>query len=176
MQARPQRILVLGNGGSGKSTLAQELSRSLSLPLVHLDRIFWQPGWQSLSPEAFDERLVEILKGDAWIIDGNYSRTLELRISRSQALVFLDIPRRVCLASVFLRYFRFRGRTRPDLTPGCPEKVDWEFIQWIWNFNEKHRQAYYARFSTLDQHIIILRSRKETARFMDALKNAATSG
>jgi adenylate kinase family enzyme len=169
----PQRVLVLGNGGSGKSTLAQELSLRLKLPIVHLDRIFWLPGWQSVSPELFDERLREEINRETWIIDGNYTRTLELRLSRSQAVVFMDMPRMVCLAGVLARYFSFRGRTRPDLTPGCPEKVDWEFLRWIWNFNRSHRAAYLERFASLDQPVVILRSRKAAARFLSGLENAA---
>ena len=171
--ARPQRILVVGNGGSGKSTLAQGLSLRLKLPLVHLDRIFWQPGWKSINPENFDECLLEAINGESWIIDGNYTRTLEPRLSRSQAVIFLDMPRAVCLAGVLTRYFRFRGRGRPDMSPGCPEKVDGEFLRWVWNFNRNHRAAYLERFGSLDQPVVILRSRKAAARFLAGLESAA---
>lgn len=164
---------MLGNGGSGKSTLAQGLSLRLKLPLVHLDRIFWQPGWKSINPENFDECLLEVINGESWIIDGNYTRTLEPRLSRSQAVIFLDMPRAVCLAGVLTRYFRFRGRGRPDMSPGCPEKVDGEFLRWIWNFNRNHRAAYLERFGSLDQPVVILRSRKAAARFLAGLESAA---
>ncbi len=164
---------MVGNGGSGKSTLAQGLSLRLKLPLVHLDRIFWQPGWKSINPENFDECLLEAINGESWIIDGNYTRTLEPRLSRSQAVIFLDMPRAVCLAGVLTRYFRFRGRGRPDMSPGCPEKVDGEFLRWIWNFNRNHRAAYLERFGSLDQPVVILRSRKAAARFLAGLESAA---
>ena len=98
-----KRILLIGCPGSGKSTLAKRIGKETNLPVVHLDTIYWLPHWERRPREEFESLLIEELKKDRWIIDGNYNRTLDLRISYCDLIVYLDIPRRVCLWSVIKR-------------------------------------------------------------------------
>lgn len=128
-----QRIMILG-AGSGKSTLARVLGRCLELPVHHLDRVFWRPGWIETPRAVFDAELAALASGPRWIIDGNYLRTVELRLRRADTVIGLDLPRRVCLARAIRRMLRDYGRTRADMPPGCPEHVDPAFLAWIWNF------------------------------------------
>lgn len=128
------RILVVGCCGAGKTTLALSLGRELSLPVFHLDQLWWCPGWEENSIENFDWKLQEILQQKQWIIDGNYHRTLAERLKYADTVIFLDYPRRICLWRALKRIFRFHGRTRADMTPGCPERLDWEFLRYIWHF------------------------------------------
>ena len=76
----PQRILIIGCPGSGKSTLARRLSAQTGLPIVHLDALYWLPGWVERSREDFDALLQDKLEKPRWIIDGNYTRTLAMRL------------------------------------------------------------------------------------------------
>ena len=117
--AAAQRILVLGSGGSGKSTLARALGDRLGLPVVHLDLHFWNFGWKPTPDTEWQERVRRLVASDRWVMDGNFSGTLPLRVARSQAVVFLDLPRLVCVRSVLARWWRYRLRSRPDL-PTCP--------------------------------------------------------
>jgi adenylate kinase family enzyme len=141
-----ERILVIGCSGSGKSTLARRLSRELALPLTCLDRLFWQPGWRASPESEFTARVAQAVSGPRWVIDGNYTRTLPLRLARADCVIWLDVPRAACLARVLWRWARhasprLTGRTalpRADMAPGCPEKLDMEFLQWIWNFRAAH--------------------------------------
>lgn len=134
-----QRILVLGSGGSGKSTLARQLGDRLKLPVIHLDIHYWSHGWRPTPEEEWVARVQQLVQGERWVMDGNFSGSLPLRLARCDAVVFLDVSRGVCVRSVLLRWLRYRFAQRPDLPEGCPEKIDLDFLSWVWNFPERSR-------------------------------------
>ncbi len=145
-----QRIVILGCSGSGKSTLARRLGEKLDLPVVHLDALFWQPGWVESPPEVFRERVAQAVAGDRWVCDGGYSRTYDLRFPRADAIIWLERPRWLCLLRVTTRWIAHWGRTRADMGPGCPEKVDLAFYRLIWNWEARTRakiEAGLARYA-----------------------------
>ena len=107
---RLHRWLLLGHSGAGKTTLATELGELLKLPVVHLDKLSWRPGWQELDRATFSERTCAAAAGERWIIDGNYTGTLDLRLPRAQAVVWLDYPLWRCLWGVGRRIATWRGR------------------------------------------------------------------
>ncbi|THJ64008.1 adenylate kinase [Candidatus Frankia alpina] len=129
-----QRVLVVGSGGAGKSTLARELARQSGLPAVHLDRHFWRPGWVATPVEEWRAVVASLVAKPAWVMDGNYGGTLDLRIPAAELIVFLDLPRRITIARVVRRWARWHGRNRPDAATGCPEKLDLAFLRWLWNY------------------------------------------
>src|SRR4051794_10978137 len=92
-----ERILVIGSGGAGKSTLARRMGQVLDLPVVHLDVLFWKPGWIETPRPEFERKFGAIIEGPRWVMDGNYSGTLELRIRAADSVVFLDFPPLLCL-------------------------------------------------------------------------------
>lgn len=136
-----QRIVVLGNAGSGKSTLAREIGERLHLPVVHLDALFWGPGWSKPENEAFRSRVREAISRNGWICEGNYHRqTFDLRLPRADLIVWLNTPRVICLKRVALR--SALNRPRPDLPDGCTERLDAEFLsflRYVWNFDRDRR-------------------------------------
>ena len=140
-----QRVLVIGPCGAGKSTAAVELGRVLGLPVHHLDRLHWRAGWVESSREELEAALAPILAGERWLIDGNYGGTMPARLERADAVVYLDYPIRLCLWRALKRVLRFRGRTRPDMAPGCPERFDAEFFRYIATFNRGPRVRTEAR-------------------------------
>ncbi len=134
-----QRIVIVGRSGSGKSTLARALGERLDLPVTHLDALYWQPGWQPTPDRAaFDRRVLEIVAGERWIIDGGYSTTLPERLERADTVVVMMAPLARWLWRVFLRIVTFRGESRPDMAPGCAERVDVEFLRYIWTYRRKN--------------------------------------
>src|SRR5215211_7294532 len=134
-----KRILVIGSGGAGKSTVSTKLGQLLNLEVHHLDKFYWRPGWVETPPEEWRETVTELIGRDSWIIDGNYSGTLELRIQKCDTIVFLDLPRLLCLWRIVKRNFRYRNGGRPDIAAGCPEKLDAEFVSWVWNYATRSR-------------------------------------
>ena len=165
-----KRIIIIGCPGSGKTRLARMLQEKLDLPLVHLDRLWWTKGWENVSMEEFDERLSRALALDSWIIDGNYSRTMEVRLQKCDTIIYLDYSRWVCLCGMFQRVLGNYGKVRPDLPEGCPERFDWEFVKFIWNFNKNNRVRNYTWIAKAKHaKAIVLKNRKEVAAFLEQL-------
>ena len=130
----PQRIVIVGCSGSGKSTLARKLGLRLGLPVVHLDVLHYLPEWKRANLAEFRARVTEAHRGNAWISEGNFaSWTFDIRLPRAEAVIMLECPRRLCLWRVIRRAVMER-RNRPDLPLGCPEQVDQELLEYIWNF------------------------------------------
>ncbi len=163
-----RRIIIIGCGGSGKSTLAAKLGELLQLPVVHLDRLFWRPGWQESSKAEMDAKVEALCGGDAWIIDGNYGRTLDVRIAACDTIIFLDLSTLSCLWGVVRRYWRYRGRTRPDMGEGCTEQISWEFIKWIWRYRRDSRPDVLRKLNAAGpgRSVIILKSRRRVSDFL----------
>ena len=168
---KSNKICIFGCPGSGKSTLSKNLATVLNLDAYHLDNVYWKPNWVSISKEEFDEKLNQIMSNDSWIIDGNYNRTLDLRMENSDFLVYLDMNRFTCLLSAIKRYFKYRNKSRDDITEGCKEALDKEFLVYIWNFNKKYRQKYYQKLNDINKPYIVLRNRREVKKLLKLLKN-----
>lgn len=133
--------MIVGQPGSGKSTLARRLGDLTGLPVLHMDRIHWTPGWIE-RPRT--ERIVMVKEHEArdrWIIEGGLSETWPNRRARADLLIWLDIPTVMRLLGVLQRRVTYRGgESRPDLPRNCPERLDLEFLRWIWKTRRTHRE------------------------------------
>ncbi|MBM3104439.1 AAA family ATPase [Pseudomonas sp. V1] len=164
------RIVILGNSGSGKSTLARALAKRLGVPVVHLDRLFWEPGWTEPDAQAFRARVTTAVAADAWICEGNYARrTFDLRLPRAQLVIWLDTPRLTCLARVAMR--SALNRPRADMPVGCSEKLDREFLnflKYVWRFDRDYRPSIEAVRLTVGPQVpvIHLRGARQIAAFL----------
>ena len=138
-----QKVLVIGCSGAGKSTFARALRDATGLPLCYLDMLWHKPDRTNVTPEAFDHALAAWLARPAWIIDGNYSRTLPTRLAVCDTIFFLDYPLNVCLAGVEGRI----GRVREDM-PWVETEWDPEFRQYILDFG---RDQYPRMLALLDR-------------------------
>lgn len=167
-----KRVAIIGSGGAGKSTLARQVGDATGLPVIHLDREYWQPGWVAPENEAWAARVAELVAGEAWIIDGNYGGTMEARFARADTIVLLDIPRTVCLYRAVKRTVLFRNRSRPDMAPGCEEKIDLEFLKWIWAYPATRRPGILARLReerAAGKRVVRLRNTKQVRTFLRTL-------
>ena len=130
-----RRIVILGNSGSGKSTLARKLGAKLGLPVVHLDVLFYQPGWKAGDIEPFRQRVAEALTGEAWIVDGNFlSFTGDLSLPQADTILWIEQPRWLSLARAAWRCVDPRARRRADLPEGCRDALNRETLTYIWTF------------------------------------------
>ena len=172
-----ERVLVIGPGGAGKSTFAARLGRRLGLEVIHLDRHFWKAGWVDPPRDEWAKTVAGLLARDSWVMDGNYSGTLPLRLAACDTVVFLDLPRRVCLWGVVRRAVRYRGQSRPDMAEGCHERLTLNFLWWIWRYPKRSRPQVLA---LLDAHaqakrVVRLRSRAEVEKFLADAPNERTT-
>ena len=120
-----RRVLVVGSAGAGKTTFATRLGQALGLPVIHLDSEYWRSGWQHTPADEWPARVAGLTAREDWVMDGNYGGTLERRLERANAVVFLDVPRLTCLRRVIVRSWRYRGRPGPGMPDGCPERLEW---------------------------------------------------
>ena len=173
-----KRIALLGCGGSGKSTLARAIGRALSLPVHHLDTIYWRPGWVVAERDEFERRQRELVASDAWVVDGNYGSTLDIRLARADTVVLLDLDTWTCLRGILSRRIRFRRGSRPDMTPGNDERLTWEFLVYVMTFRRQRRPALLARLEALPPNVdvVVLASREETHRWLERVSARTTSG
>ena len=172
-----QRIVVLGCSGAGKSTFARALGAKLGLPVVHMDVLFWRPGWAEPDPDEFRVAVEAAVAGEAWITEGNFaSGTFDLRLPRADTVIFIHQPRWLCAFRILWRVATFFGRNRADLADGCPEKFDWTFLLWTWNFEKQSLPRILemaARYPTPTTHLY---GDRGMARFLvEAPSNPGTS-
>lgn len=152
--------------------MARQLGQLLGLPVIHLDQEFWQPGWVETEHDAWQARMHELVAGDRWIIDGNYSRTMAIRLQAAQTVIYLDLPRWLCMARVLKRVLTYSGRTRPDMPEGCEERLDLEFLKWVWNYPGRSRPGTVSRLQALppDKELIWLRSSRAVRRLLQQVQ------
>lgn len=144
-----QRILLIGGNGSGKTTLARALGQRLSLPVTHLDSLYWRENWQPVSDAEFDALLAPLLDQPRWIIDGNIRRTLARRLKACDTVIYLDYPAWLCTWRAFKRLLGTLGRSREEIN-GCIENLnrrELRFLVSVAQFNRRNRGKYYALLS-----------------------------
>ncbi|RYD82480.1 MAG: AAA family ATPase [Verrucomicrobiaceae bacterium] len=166
-----QRVLVLGCSGAGKTTLTLAIGQKLGLPVIHLDAHYWNPGWVDTPADEWPKKVSKLVEGERWVMDGNYSNTLDMRLERCDTAIFVDRSRFTCLWRVLKRRLIFHGRTRPDLPAGCPEQMDWEFLCWVWKYPTRVRPITLTKLRERSEgkRVVFLRSDQEIARFIAEL-------
>jgi adenylate kinase family enzyme len=165
------RILVIGCSGGGKSTLSQKLGRRFDLPFVSMDRDFyWLPGWVRRDRDEARALIAEAVDNDRWIMDGTGVTSFDLRVPRSDLIIWVRMPRWLCLWGVFSRSLRNFGRTRPEMAPGCRERLaDREFLSFIWNFETKTTPRIVKSIHALSPQcpVVTLTSRRQMRELVD---------
>jgi adenylate kinase family enzyme len=164
-----KRVVVLGAGGAGKTQLALEVARRTGLPVVHLDPIFWRPGWELAPREEARAALDKAVAQERWIIDGNFLSAGDARFERAETAIFLDLPRTTCIARVVRRTVRDRRNRRPDLPDGCREGFDWAFLKWIWNFGSDDRPRILETLGRFRGDVVQLRSSRQVHDYLSSL-------
>ncbi len=172
-----QRFMIAGSAGSGKSTLARILGERTGLPVFHMDHIHWKPGWTERGQSEKTALIAEVVAKQKWILEGNHSRTFDSRIKRAQVLIWLDLPVAVCLFRVARRTLRYRGQTRPDLPPNCPERLDAEtlkFLIYVWQSRHKIRKLLRHAYDEPPPHLRVVRltNSSQIDAFVDELDTA----
>ena len=163
-----KRIMVIGSGGAGKSELSRRLGEILGIEVIHLDRVYWRPNWTEPPKHDWKETVETLVKRESWIMDGNFGGTIEIRAAAADTIILLDLPRILCVWRAVKRRLKYPNRTRPDMGEGCPEKMDLEFLQWIWNFPRDSRPRLMEILRRYDKtkSILVLKSRRDVEAFV----------
>jgi adenylate kinase family enzyme len=158
-----KKVIIIGCPGSGKSTFAVKLGEKTGLPLYHLDMMYWNADKTKVEKSVFLSRLAKALESDGWIIDGNYSSTMEMRMAACDTVIFLDYPTEVCLDGIRAR----RGKPRADM-PWTETEEDAEFTEYVKSFNERNRPQIVALLERYkEKEIFIFKSRFEADGFLE---------
>ena len=166
------KIAVIGYSGAGKSTLARKLGKLFRCPVLHLDRIQFEPGWKERDRAAAKRMAEEFLDENAkggWIIDGNYTGfSQERRLKEADLIIFMNYPRWICLWQALMRSRIYKGRTRADMADGCIEKMDWEFVWWILHKgrNRKKRCQYREIVERYQEKTVVVKNRRQLRNAM----------
>jgi adenylate kinase family enzyme len=164
-----RKILVIGSGGVGKTTFAKRLSNIINIDVIHLDTLYWNPGWVETPKTEWRKTVEALIERDSWIMDGNYSGTLDIRIEACDTVIFLDLATWICLWRVVKRSIQYRNRNRPDMAEGCQERFNLNFILWVWNYKKRTRPKIVKLIEeNPGKRIIWLQSNAEVERFLAA--------
>jgi len=171
---RFQRIMVIGCCGAGKSTLSRRIASITDLPVIHLDQHFWKPGWVESAKDEWTQKVKALAEQDEWIIDGNYSGTMDVRIDRADAIIYLDYPTWKCLWRVISRTFRYLGKVRPDMVKGCPERFDISFLHYVLIFNMTRRKSVMDKLksSPVPETVFVIKDDRELYSLINGFKNS----
>jgi len=163
-----QRILVLGCCGSGKSTFSKKLHSILKLPLIHLDSHYHKPNWVEPEKEEWEKALKQILKRESFIMDGTYLESLDARIKKSDAIIYLDYSLIKCFFRVIKRVLIDFGKKRSDMAPGCKEEFDLEFLWFVLTFNNKFRKGFIQKLNLIkdEKKVVIFKTDKQADKFL----------
>ena len=164
-----KKIALIGSGGSGKSTLARRLGGKLNIEVYYLDALFWKPNWTPTSKEEQRKVQNELVKREEWIIDGNYNGTMDIRLNAVDTIIFVDISRVICIYRVLKRMIQYRGKSRPDMAEGVNERLDFDFLKWVWDYPKTKKPVVLKKLKQLpnDKKVIILKSPREVQLFLD---------
>ncbi len=156
-----KRIAVIGSGGSGKSTFSMLLGKELSLPVHHLDQLYWKPNWVKTPREDWLNIQRSLCESEHWIIDGNYQSTLDIRFEACDTVIFLDVNRYTCIYRALKR--TFLSSERLDLAEGCNKRFDIEFIKFLWEYPKNSKPVIMDKLNTLTskKRVIIAKSGDE---------------
>ncbi len=167
-----KRVMVIGGSGSGKSTLARKIGEITGLPVVHIDPMYWKPGWVQRSKADTRALVLEATAAEAWVFDGNHHSTFEARIARADHVIFLDLPTWLRMWQVVARAWEYRGQTRPDMAPDCPERLSMYFLfYWVGGYRWRIRRKDVELMQSLPPHAlgVNLKSRRAVARYVRSL-------
>jgi adenylate kinase family enzyme len=159
------RIIILGCSGSGKSTFAKKLHEYTALPLIHLDNIWWNKDRTHISREEFDCQLKLLLQGDEWIIDGDYSRTYEVRIQACDTIIFLDYNEEECMKGIIERV----GKSRSDI-PWVEQQLDPELVKLVRNYQTDNRPVLYSLIAKYpEKKSIVFKTRSQSYEWLSEM-------
>jgi adenylate kinase family enzyme len=167
-----KRVLLVGSPGTGKSTFARKLAAKKGLPVIHLDRYYNDAKLGYANDEPKWNKFIEAtIARETWIIDGNYSGSMGIRMRRADTIIVFEYPRWRAFLGLARRRIEYHNKVRPDMPDGWRERVDFGFLKFVWNFNVHYKVSkLYVKLEATDQNKIVRFSNpKDAQRYLEAL-------
>ena len=163
-----QKILVIGCCGAGKSTFSKKLQSILNLELIHLDQYYHKPNWEETKQEEWEKIVNSLVQKPSWIMDGNYSETMDVRIKSADTIIYLDYPILKCFWRVIIRIFKYHGVVRSDMANGCKEQFDLEFLHFVLTFNSKFKKGIIQKLNLVkdEKKVRVFKTDKQADKFL----------
>lgn len=174
LAGRPmRRVMIIGGAGAGKSTLAIRLGEITGLPVVHIDPMYWKPGWVQRDTAETHSMIRAAVREPAWIFDGNSSATFGDRLARADTLIFLDFSTGRRLWRVLGRTLASYGKVRPDMQEDCPERFDFGFLRWVAGYSRDGRRKALALLRSVPPHMKVhhFRSPSDVRKYLETLRH-----
>lgn len=160
-----EKIIVIGIPGAGKSTFSKRLGSLLNIPVYHLDKYFWGDNMQEMSQNDFRQMQVDLMKEDQWVIDGNFTRSIDLRIKQADTIIFFDFPRIMALWRTIKRFFRYFNKVRPDMGGNNKELLRWKHLKFIMQY-PRHEIYETIRTHSQNKRIFIFHNSRQATDFL----------
>ncbi len=162
------KILVIGCCGAGKSTFSKKLQAILELELIHLDQYYHKPNWEEPKKVEWEKRVNNLVQKPSWIMDGNYSETMDIRIKNADTIIYLDYPILKCFWRVIKRVFKYNGIQRSDMANGCKEEFDLEFLYFVLMFNIRFRKEILTKLNLVKdrKEVRVFKTDKQADKFL----------
>ena len=163
-----QRILVTGCCGAGKSTFSKKLQSILKLGLIHLDQYYHKPNWEEPEKAEWEKIVHTLVQKSSWIMDGNFSGTMDVRIKSADTIIYLDYPTLKCFWRVIIRIFKYHGVARSDMANGCKEQFNLEFLHFVLTFNSKNRKRFIQKLNLIkdEKKVLVFKTDKQADKFL----------
>jgi len=158
------RVLIIGISGTGKTWLAKKLSDFFKIPVTHYDELAWRKNWKEEEQKIVEQKLKKIITQDEWIIEGFIHPAAKIKLQLADTIIYLDYPGWLAAWGGLARWWKHRGKTRPEMAEGCVEKFDWKYLKVMWRRGE--RPEIEEAITGFENKIILLKTRKETEKFV----------
>src|SRR5665213_2454500 len=159
-----KRVVIVGCPGSGKSTFSKKLASKAGLPIIHLDYYYHQTKHNYyVDTESWNSKVVELIKPDKWIVEGNYGATFPERFGAADTIIFFDIPRRICFYRILKRWIYYRNRKRDEMPDDWAEKLDPEFLKYVWYFKKRSRPKILNQVNIHKNENVLIFKKSKTA-------------